>query len=588
MRRARAGVSGSGQSARLDDEVVVAEALPLGESHPPEVTGPSPAPLHSASRAGSASPAGASPRSSGTTPGVLAQPGELLAREPPGAGGQALRQLGGVQLAGADGGDLARADHLQRLAGDARGVERGLQLGHEPLVELPPHALGDAAVERLARARHGHDQGRPARRGGPEGVAGGAPRLRPPPGRARAGAGWRRPRGPPRRDRGDRSAARAASGSRAARRSAQSRAAGAASSGNAQVGERGPQVEARAARDDRRAPGGGAGVDRGVRAPREPGRRGALGQREVAHAVVAAPRRGRPPAGCRRRSRGRGSAGRGRPPRSRRPGPGRRRGPGRSCRRPSARRAPARQAGTATSATTPASRPVRVVEVAASIVHRGQRARLRGPGEVDRDVLAQAAAQPRRVGARGALDQHLARRADEAGRARGGGPLHHLHQPADALALDLGRRRRRAACRGPRCRAAASRGRCRRRRSGTPRPARASGRSRPRSRRGSRRSGRSSATGRGSPRAAGPPGRGSARGRRCAASPSARGCCRTAPAGAGARRPPGTPPWPRSRRRACPWGAGWCSGPARSPRRRPRPAAAPRRSPARSRGRSRP
>ena len=153
----------------------------------------------------------------------------------------------------------------------------------------------------------------------------------------------------------------------------------------------------------------------------------------------------RRPAGCRPRSRGPGIARTGRPGRSRRPGRGRRRGPARSCRTPWAR--PARGPGGGPRARRGRGRPGGRAELHARErrggravdPHRRERARGGVAGEVDRDVLAQAAAQPRRVGARRALHQHLALRADEPRGALGRGALHHLDEAGDALALHVRR-----------------------------------------------------------------------------------------------------------------------------------------------------
>ena len=59
------------------------------------------------------------------------------------------------------------------------------------------------------------------------------------------------------------------------------------------------------------------------------------------------------------------------------------------------------------------------------------------PLEVDDLVVARAAAQPRRVGARGALDEHVERAPDEALGALAGAPLDDLDEPLHALDLDL-------------------------------------------------------------------------------------------------------------------------------------------------------
>src|SRR5215212_4232613 len=56
-------------------------------------------------------------------------------------------------------------------------------------------------------------------------------------------------------------------------------------------------------------------------------------------------------------------------------------------------------------------------------------------GEVDHLVVARAAAQAARVGARGALDEDLDRPADEALRTLAGAPLDHLDEPLHPLDL---------------------------------------------------------------------------------------------------------------------------------------------------------
>ena len=83
--------------------------------------------------------------------------------------------------------------------------------------------------------------------------------------------------------------------------------------------------------------------------------------------------------------------------------------------------------------------------------------RRRQPGEVDDLVVARAPAQARGVGARGALDEHLERAADEALRALAGAPLDDLDEPLHALDAHLVRQELVGEARRPRCRAAASR-----------------------------------------------------------------------------------------------------------------------------------
>ena len=100
--------------------------------------------------------------------------------------------------------------------------------------------------------------------------------------------------------------------------------------------------------------------------------------------------------------------------------------------------------------------PRSVVEVAAAISTSTSSPGSGVAGEVDRHVAARAAAQERRVGAAGALDEHLLDGADALGVPLGGDPLHDLDEALEPLVLDLvgdlvGQRR------PPRCRGAASR-----------------------------------------------------------------------------------------------------------------------------------
>ena len=171
------------------------------------------------------------PRSSATTPGRLAQPGELLARQAPGARGQALGQRRPASSSPApERGDLARADHLERLPRDARASSSAaLSSATRPSSSSrrtrtamrrssssrgrvrPDQQRGPADRRRPqasspppARAGRGHLQGarQPPR-------VGGVHARRPPPGRARAA---RRGRPPGRARRGPRPS-RAAAGS---------------------------------------------------------------------------------------------------------------------------------------------------------------------------------------------------------------------------------------------------------------------------------------------------------------------------------------------------------------------------------------
>ena len=69
------------------------------------------------------------------------------------------------------------------------------------------------------------------------------------------------------------------------------------------------------------------------------------------------------------------------------------------------------------------------------IAHGDEIARHREPFEVDRLVVARAAAEPGRVGAARALDQHLLLGADEAAAALQRAALDELHEPLHPLAL---------------------------------------------------------------------------------------------------------------------------------------------------------
>ena len=201
-------IGGDGQRPlpALDDEVVVADPVPLGELHPPEATGSAPPPRHRASSRGSASSAGASPRSERHDARGLAQPGELLAGEPPGPGRPGARAVRRARARRRGIAATSRPRSPARLARDPGGVEGGLELGHQAVVELAPHPHRDAPVEHLA-----------GRVSPTTGSARTSPPHRPRPGRA-GGAGRRRSRGPgPRRGLAA-STRSAASGSRAAQR----------------------------------------------------------------------------------------------------------------------------------------------------------------------------------------------------------------------------------------------------------------------------------------------------------------------------------------------------------------------------------
>ena len=272
----------------VDHQIVVTEPLPLGESHPGEGTGSPPPPRHRASRRGSADSAGPSPISRGTMSGVLrSQVSCLRASRRVRAASRSGSSAGG-QLADRDRGDLPGADHLEGLARDAGGRHGRRQLGHQAVGQLTLHANGDPPVELLPWPREPDQQGGAARLGRPQ-----RPRRGPPPPPAGGDLeGTRQPAGVGGVDplaaaaSRPRSSARAATGSRPTSSSAQARVSGVRVLGEAEAGDRRPHVETGAAAHHRHPAARERVVDRPVGQPREPRGRGALGERQVADAVV--------------------------------------------------------------------------------------------------------------------------------------------------------------------------------------------------------------------------------------------------------------------------------------------------------------
>ena len=137
------------------DQIVVAESLPLLESHPLEPTESGPrVPLPDARDRRRERPAlgrAASPTSSSRSVGEsCAARSSWAARERagcvrPGRAGQLGSAV--IRSPGAQGQHLAHADDLGGGSGQARGVEGSLDLGHQPVVQLTLHTLGDECVE---------------------------------------------------------------------------------------------------------------------------------------------------------------------------------------------------------------------------------------------------------------------------------------------------------------------------------------------------------------------------------------------------------------------------------------------------------